>query len=201
MFSSASAISCAACRAMATISGLAPSTCEVTASEPTIRPVIGCLTGAPAQASSASAALKCSAPRTNTTPRASMGVPSPLVPKDCSEKSKPSTALARSMVRSSCASTIRRQTMRPASSARKRVIRESARFVCHWSRIRPAARRMTLSGSTSPRICGPASGSMCDETERRQLCSISLATSAGGMAARSRPSAINRSRAPRTSSS
>jgi hypothetical protein len=120
MFSSASAISCAAWRAMATISGLAPSTCEVTASEPTIRPVIGCLTGAPAHASSASAALKCSAPRTNTTPRASMGVPSPLVPKDCSEKSKPSTALARSMVRSSCASTIRRETMRPPSRRRGR---------------------------------------------------------------------------------
>ena len=37
---------------MATISGLAPSTWEVSASEPTIRPVIGCLTGAPAHASS-----------------------------------------------------------------------------------------------------------------------------------------------------
>ena len=66
MFSRASAISCAAWRAMAAISGLAPLMWEVTASEPTIRPVIGCLTGAPAHASSASAALKCSAPRTNT---------------------------------------------------------------------------------------------------------------------------------------
>ena len=43
---------------MATISGLAPSTCEVTASEPTIRPVMGCLIGAPAHASSVEGSIE-----------------------------------------------------------------------------------------------------------------------------------------------
>ena len=187
---------------MDTISGLAPSTWEVTASEPTIRPVMGCLIGAPAHASSAEGIIEMFSAADEYDPARLDWRAEPV----CAE------GLFGEVETLHCVGPIHRPLVLRVDDAAG----NDAAVLVGQEKGHPRIGEVCLPLVQDP-ACGTQNDAVrvdlpedlrarprdrCgDETERRQLCSISLATRLAGMAARSRPSAINRSRALRTSSS